>query len=237
MNIRNFAKIAGVLAVGLLALNPARGESVSFFGNFTLHDADLDGFREQLSFSNPLNSEAGFISVVSTPSDPVLIEAIRLPQLSLDPSSYVSGSHFDFQPGLYDDAFAVSVGGLAWVTADLTAERLNVDGATASINTNFHINLTDIKSTPHYPGGSPFVDKLLGSAGGRSVLTLNDANTDFSQAITPVAAGTSVSNTYSGTAQADSVSTGEPIPTPEAVLMGLVGLGLCVLWRRKQLQG
>ena len=113
------------------------------------------------------------------------------------------------------------------MTADLSVDSLFMDGSTASINSSFGMNLSNIVAGAGYlAGGSEILDTFLSASSGALNLTLQIPDNDLGGMIEN---GNLAMSTYSG-----SLASVPPVPEPGTVLLLGVGLLGLVGFTRKQ---
>jgi len=122
----------------------------SFTGDFSVQDADQDGFSEQLSWG------AAYVMDTSAGSDDPLV--VALSQVHFDPIELTGGYHQDGNQTVFDVSPAPVT---MWVTTQdgelfsgqVTFDSLVVDGNSAGMNPALQLNVSSIT-----------VDNLIGSA-------------------------------------------------------------------------
>lgn len=189
---------------------------------FSISNEDNDGFSEILRF------EAGVVSPVT---DSIFIDAgcetVKFADLLLDPSSYISGSVYDFAQTTYTDGFSLyDDDGSFLLGADLMVSSLVVNGGTGAVNPEFTVNLTNFETAPEYiPGTSEIIDAFLSAGAGALNLTLQFAGGNLGREIEY---GKDVLGTVSGSTASN------PVPEPSTlILLGCGVLGILTSVRKR----
>lgn len=231
MRISNKSLFAAA-AASLIGLT-SQAATLSFIGSYQFVDVDSDGFREEINFAGVFGG-SGLILGTTPTGDFIVFKNVLLPDLQLDPNSFVSGSHYDFNPNYYAGGFAiVDSGGNEFLTADLSVDTLQVLGTTGYVNSELSINLANIAAGADYVGGSAVIDEFLSpTTSGAANLTLQATVLidDLIENVTP--GSTSDMYSYSGSVLTVPAPP-PPIPTPAALGGGIVLAGGLLARRRR----
>ena len=220
--------IFSLVAVFFVATTVKAGPvKFSFNGVYTLSDVDTDGFSENIQFGSGDVTYSQPLDALFTDIPYERVDIAVPTGVTLDPSSYVSGVSYDFNPNLYVGGFQVFddvlAGGTHLMTADITLNQLLCEGATADINPYLLVNLTNVTAGAGYVAGSSIIiDSFLAAAHGATTITLQMGSAIGAE----IEAGNTVTDTYSGCAV---------VPEPTTVLLlGFSLLGLVGINRKKR---